>query len=443
MSREQAPPANQEAEQAVLGAVLLEAGALDRVAGTIAAEDFYWEGHGVIFRAMLDLYGRREPVDLTTVTARLYDLGVLEQVGGLGFLAELAEHVGTTQNVEYYAGIVRGKARLRGLMAATREIYRDCLEPGEEPQEVLDRAERRVFELAQEHRTDGCTAAGLVAEAELALLEDLHRQGAARRLTGVGSGFADLDRLTAGFQATDLIVLAARPSMGKTALALNMAWHAARAGTPAAVFSLEMSKEQLVRRLLVSLALVDANDLRRAFLSGEEWGRLNEAVADIRETPLVIDDTPAITVMELRAKCRRLAAEGRLGLVVVDYLQLMTGRRGAASREQEVSEISRALKAMAKELNVPVIALSQLNRELEKRTDKRPILADLRESGAIEQDADVVVFIYRDEVYHPEGTQDKGMAEILVRKQRNGPTGEFKLFFRPEMTLFNNYAKND
>jgi len=434
------PPANPEAEQSVLGAILVRPEALDRVAELLTPEDFYRQAHSRIFRGMLDLYGRGEPVDLVTVSALLKERGQLEGVGGPVFLAALSEQVGFATNAEYYANLVHDKAVLRRLLDAGQEIAGACLGPVEDVAQFLDAAEQKVFAVAQSKVRPGFAPVGELTAREMATLEAIwHRE--AGRITGVPSGFPDLDHLTAGFQRCDLVIIAARPSMGKTALALNCAFHAAhQAQVPVAFFSLEMSKEQLVRRLLSSEGCVDAGNLRRAFLSSREWADLSAAAGKLLDCPIFIDDTPAATVLNIRAKARRLKAEGNLGLMVIDYLQLMQGRRGAHNREQEISEISRSLKALAKELSVPVMALSQLNRRVEERPNKRPQLADLRESGAIEQDADVIIFIYRDEVYR-EDSPDKGTAEVIVGKQRNGPVGKVKLAFRPQFTRFDNLAE--
>ncbi len=432
------PPASMEAEEAVLGAILLQGAALDRVADWLRPEDFYREAHGKIFRAMLDLYQRREPVDLVTVTSRLQHKDVLGQVGGPVMLTELSEQVGSAANIEYYARLVQERSILRRLIGRCEEIAASCYEPIEDVPELLDWAEGQIFEIAESTMRAGIVAVGPLAGAELATLQAIGERG--ELVTGVASGFLDLDKYTAGWQPSDLIVVAARPSMGKTALALNLAFNAAEKGVAVAFFSLEMAKEQLVRRLLGALAQVDSARLRRAFLSREDWDNLRAAARQLERLSMVIDDSPAATVLDIRAKCRRLKAEDKLGLVIIDYLQLMRGRRDLSSREQEISEISRSLKALAKELNVPVIALSQLNRKLEDRPNKRPQLADLRESGAIEQDADVVVFIYRDEVYREE-SPDQGKAEIIIGKQRNGPTGKLMLAYRGRLVRFDNLAE--
>lgn len=436
------PPADAEAEQSVLGAVLLRPETLDAVADLLQPGDFYREAHGRIFRAMLDLFGRGEPVDLVTVTGLLKERGHLEGVGGPVFLATLSEQVGFATNAAKYAERVHDKAVLRRLLDCTQEIAGACLAPVENVGEFLDAAEQKVFEVAEAKVRPGFNPLGTLVEKEIAHLEAIwHRE--AGRITGVPSGFVDMDNLTAGFQKGDLIIIAARPSMGKTALALNIAFNAAyKPQIPVAFFSLEMSKEQLVRRLLSSEGRVDASNLRRAFLSTQEWAALQTAAGSLLDCSIFIDDSPAATVLDIRAKARRLKAEDKLGLVVIDYLQLMRGRHDAPSREQEISEISRSLKALAKELNVPVIALSQLNRRVEERPNKRPQLADLRESGAIEQDADVIIFIYRDEVYR-EDSPDLGIAEVIIGKQRNGPTGKVKLHFEKKYTRFDPLSRED
>jgi len=436
------PPANLEAEQSVLGAILLRSQALDQVADLLTPADFYRSGHGQIFQAMLDLWGRGEPVDLVTVTALLKERARLEEVGGPVFLAELSEHVGTAANAVYYARLVHEKAVLRRLLECSQNIAQACLAPVEDVEEFLDNAENQVFKVAESKIRAGFQPLGRLVEQEVATLEAIwHREQG--RITGVPSGFTDMDEKTAGFQRGDLIIIAARPSMGKTALALNLAFHAAyEAQVPVAFFSLEMSKEQLVRRLLSSVGKIDASNLRRAFLTNEEWLVLQDAASFLMDCPIYIDDTPAAGVLEVRSKARRLRAEGKLGLVIVDYLQLMRGRGDAASREQEISDISRSLKALAKELEVPVIALSQLSRKVEDRRPKIPELADLRESGAIEQDADVIFFIYRAEVYD-ENSPERGQAKVFLKKQRNGPTGEFTLFFDKQFTLFRNFTEDE
>jgi replicative DNA helicase len=431
-------PSNLEAEQSVLGGILLEPGALDRLADILAPEDFYHEAHEKIYAAMLDLYRRREPVDLVTVTALMADRKILDAVGGPGFLASLTDNVGSAANIEYWGNIVHEKSVLRRLITLSNEIAAQCYEPISDVEVFLDEAENRVFTIAESKMRQGFHPLNTLVEKEISLLEALY--GRQELTTGVATHFRDLDGYTAGLQNSDLIILAARPSMGKTALALNIAYNVAHySQIPVAVFSLEMSKEQLVRRLLSSIGRIDASRLRRAFFSSDEWTRLLEAAGQLYDCPILIDDTPAVSALEVRAKCRRLKRDKKLGLVVIDYLQLMRGRSDVASREQEISEISRSLKALAKELEVPIIALSQLNRRVEERPDKRPVLSDLRESGAIEQDADVIMFIYRDEVYKKDSL-DKGVAEIKIGKQRNGPTGTFKLHFSSQFTRFDDFS---
>ncbi|MBM4295529.1 MAG: replicative DNA helicase [Deltaproteobacteria bacterium] len=432
------PPASTEAEQSVLGAILVRPEVMDQVADLLGPDDFYREAHGRIYQAILDLYRRGEPVDLVTITALLKERGQLEGVGGPAFLAGLAEQVGFAVNAQYYAGLVHSKSVLRRLLDCVQGIAADCLGPIEDVEEFLDGVEQKVFQVAESKIRPGFNPVSKLVDDEIANLEAIwHREKG--MITGVPSGFKDMDRLTAGFQNGDLIILAARPSMGKTALALNIAFNAAYCHqVPVGFFSLEMSKEQLVRRLLSSEGRIDANFLRRGYFPdpNEDWSRIQEAAGRLIETPLYIDDSPAATVLEVRAKSRRLKAEGKLGLVIVDYLQLMKGRHDAPSREQEISEISRNLKALAKELHVPVLALSQLSRKVEDRNPKIPQLADLRESGAIEQDADVIFFIYRDEVYKKENSTEKGFAWIFLEKQRNGPTGKFRLAFQDKFTRF-------
>ncbi|MEJ2070625.1 MAG: replicative DNA helicase, partial [Syntrophobacterales bacterium] len=432
-----------EAEQSVLGAILLRSQALDQVADLLTPADFYRSGHGQIFQAMLDLWSRGEPVDLVTVTALLKERARQEEVGGPVFLAALSEHVGTAANAVYYARLVHEKAVMRRLLECSQNIAQACLAPVEDVEEFLDKAENEIFKVAESKIRFGFQPLDSLVEKEVGLLEAIwHREQS--RITGVPSGFPDLDQLTAGFQQGDLIIIAARPSMGKTALALNIAFNAAyHAQVPVGFFSLEMSKEQMVRRLLSSAGEIDASHLRRAYFPEEdEWKRLQEAASYLLECPIYIDDSPAATVLEVRSKARRLRAEDKLGLLIVDYLQLMRGRSDAPSREQEISDISRSLKALAKELSVPVIALSQLSRKVEDRPKKEPQLADLRESGAIEQDADVILFIYRDEVYR-EDSPEKGQARLFLKKQRNGPTGDFRLAFRGLYTRFDSFEPED
>ena len=435
------PPQNIEAEQNLLGGLLIDDTALTRVIEIVQPEDFYKEAHSIIYAAILDLFERNEPRDLVTVHNALLSTGKLEAAGGPAYLAELADIMPVAANIEYYARIVRDKSLLRKLIQASTEIAGRCYEEsGSDVDDILADAESSIFEISQQKIRKSFHPIRGVLKESIKKIESLFERQ--EMITGVPSGFSDLDRLTAGFQASDLIIIAGRPSMGKTAFALNIVQHAAIAsGIPTAFFSLEMSKEQLALRMLCSEARVDAQRVRTGFLSEEDWNRLIMAADPLAEAKIFIDDTPALPILEMRAKARRLQSEQGLGLVVVDYLQLMRGRHNVERREQEISEISRSLKAMAKELNIPVIALSQLNRKVEDRPNKRPQMSDLRESGAIEQDADVIAFIYRDEVYNKaEDNPNRGKAEIIVGKQRNGPTGIVHLAFVSKLSSFANLS---
>ncbi len=432
------PPHSLDAEAAVLGGVLIDNAALDRVVETIGPEDFYREAHRKIFLAALDLSRRSEPIDLLTMTEALKARGELADVGGATYVAELADRALTTANIQYYARIVREKSLLRGLIGAATEIATRGFEAREDVNQFVDEAEQLLYSIAERKTRASFVRIGDLMMSTYKHIEDLYNRK--EMVTGVPTGFTDLDRVTAGLQPSDLIVVAGRPSMGKTAFCLNIAEHVAiEKKIGVAVFSLEMSKEQLVLRMLCSQAQVDLSRLRTGFLSNKDFPKITLASGRLADAPVYIDDTPALSVLELRAKARRLRRdkEANLGLVIVDYLQLMRGTRGDDNREQEISEISRGLKALAKELQLPVIALSQLNRQVEARNPPKPRMADLRESGAIEQDADVIAFIYRDEVYNKE-TRDKGVAEIIVAKQRNGPIADVRLAFRSEFTRFEN-----
>jgi replicative DNA helicase len=432
------PPQSLEAEESVLGGVLLDNTALDRLTGLIDGEDFYREGHRKIYRAMVGLSERNEPTDLITLGEALRVRGELEAVGGLAYLAELAERVPTAANVVHYAHIVREKAILRNLIATATSIAGRGFDHPESVKDLLDQAEQQIFAISdREVRPAFVRLEGLMMET-LNTIDRLHEQKMS--VTGVPTGFIDLDKLTAGLQPSDLVIVAGRPSMGKTAFCLNIAEHAAiESGAGVALFSLEMSKEQLAMRMLCSEARVDLKRVRTGQIRQDEFRILAESAARLSIAPIYIDDSPALTVLELRAKARRLSRDpnSNLKLVIVDYLQLMRSSEGKDSREQEISEISRSLKALAKELNVPVVALSQLNRQVESRSPPKPRLSDLRESGAIEQDADVIAFIYREEAYD-EDTDRKGIAEIIVAKQRNGPIGSVDLAFLREYTRFEN-----
>lgn len=433
------PPQNLEAESSVLGGILLENEAINRVLEVLTPEDFYRESHRRIFRAMIEICDRSEPVDLITLSDFLKAKGDLEVVGGSAYLASLASAIPTSANIHFYARIVREKAIRRYLISAATEIATRGYEDQENVDEYLDEAEKVIFDISEKRVRGSFVMIGEMIRDSIKMVERLYERK--EMVTGVPSGFKDLDRLTAGFQPSDLIVIAGRPSMGKTALCLNIATHAAFGGHGVAVFSLEMAKEQLVLRMLCSEARIDHSKVRSGYLADREFPALVMAAGRLAETPIYIDDTPAISVLELRAKARRLVRDRdkKIGLIIVDYLQLMRGSRSAPNREQEISEISRSMKALAKELNIPVIAVSQLNRRVEDRGDKRPMMADLRESGAIEQDADVIAFVFREVVYN-ENVDDPNLAEIIVGKQRNGPTGTVRLAFFREFTRFENYT---
>lgn len=432
------PPQNLEAEQAVLGGMLIDNDAINRVVEVVSPDDFYRDSHQKIFGAIIELYNKNEPSDLVTLTDTLKARGELESVGGASYLAALVDGVPTAANVTSYSKIVREKAVLRQLITGATDIVSRGYEEKGDIDEFLDNAEKIIFEIAQRRVGAGFTTVREIVRDSFKAIEALYEKKAL--ITGVSTGFKDLDRYTSGLQKSDLIIIAGRPSMGKTAFALNVAENAAvESQKVCAVFSLEMSREQLVQRMLCSRGEVDAQKLRGGFLSESDWPKLTRAAGILSEAPLFIDDSPGLTVLEVRAKARRLQREHGLDLIMVDYLQLMRGGARLESREREISDISRSLKALAKELNVPVVALSQLNRGVESRTDKRPQLADLRESGAIEQDADVIAFIYRDEMYNP-SSPDVGKAEIIIGKQRNGPTGRVMLSFRKNITRFDDLA---
>ena len=429
------PPQNLMAEEALLGGIMLDNNALTQVGDYVREDDFYRPGNREIFKTILALAKNQEPIDLVTVADHLKQRGKLDEIGGSGYLASLVDNVHTAANLIAYARIVKNKSLLRNLIAAATEIIENSYGEVEEVDVLVDRAEKSILDVARKRNQAEITPINEIVKASFAAIDAAYKNNTT--LTGVATGFEEIDKMTCGFQPSDLIIIAGRPSMGKTSFALNIAHNAAAhpdIPSRVAFFSLEMSKEQLVTRLLCSQSELNAQTIRRGFLKDEDWPRLLDAAAVISELPLYIDDTPAITVMEMRAKARRLQNDQGLDMVIVDYLQLMRGE--GESREREISEISRALKAMAKELNIPVVALSQLNRSVESRIDKRPQLSDLRESGAIEQDADVIMFVYRDEVYNPDKPENAGMAEILIRKQRNGPTGTVTLRFLGEFTSF-------
>jgi replicative DNA helicase len=432
------PPQNKEAEQCVLGAILQQKGMMAKAVDLITPEDFYLDRHKAIFKAMVTLFDRNEPQDMVTVINLLSSTNSLEGAGGPAYIATLTDTVPLASNIVHYAKIVREKSILRQLIATTTSIASRCYDEQDEIDRLLDDVETTVFEISSSKSGSKFEPLNVIMKGTF----DKVTQLAERKelITGVPSGYDVFDRMTAGLQPSDLIILAGRPSMGKTALAMNMVQNAAmQFNVPVGVFSLEMSKHQLAMRLLCSVSKVDSNEIRTGHIKEQDWPKLTRATGELTRAPIFIDDTAAISVLEMRAKARRLKMEYNIGLVVVDYLQLMKGR--GDSREQEISEISRSLKAMAKELNIPVIALSQLNRSLESRPNKRPQLSDLRESGAIEQDADVICFIYRDEVYNKaEDNPKKGLAELIIGKQRNGPTGTVELAFIGRYTTFENLA---
>jgi replicative DNA helicase len=435
------PPQNLEAESSVLGGILLENEAINQVLELLRPEDFYRESHRKIFRAMIVLSDRSEPVDVITLSECLKGRGELEAVGGSAYLASLNDFVPTAANIAYYARIVREKSILRHLINAATDVATQGYEGTGNVEQLLDSAEKAIFEITEQRVKAAFVKVGDMMKDSIKMVERLFERKT--MITGVPTGFKDLDAKTAGLQPADLIIVAARPGMGKTAFSLNIASHAAFTGYGVAIFSLEMAKEQLALRLLCSEARVDNSRVRTGYLSDRDFPKLATAAGRLHDALIFIDDTPAISILELRAKARRIARDRdkRLGLIIVDYLQLMRGTGAAQNREQEISEISRSLKALAKELNVPVLAISQLNRRVEDRNDKTPQLSDLRESGAIEQDADVIAFIYREAAYNPKS--DDNTATITIAKQRNGPTGDLSLTFLREFTRFEDYSGLD
>lgn len=439
VSLQKLPPQNIEAEQSVLGAILIDNDAMNKVLEILGEKDFYRETHRLIFFSMIELYEKNHPIDLVTLTDHLRSRGELEAVGGATYLASLVNAIPTSANVRHHSRIVYEKALLRNLIEASTEILSQGYEGTRDVDDLLDYAEQRIFSLSERKIRPSFFHIREIIKDSFETIERLYEKK--EMITGVPSGFIDVDERTSGFQPGDLIIVAGRPSMGKTSFCLCVAQHlGTELREPVAVFSLEMSKMQLVLRMLCSEARVDAHKLRSGFIGRADWAKLTTAAGRLAEAPIFIDDTPAISVLEMRAKARRLKAEHGLKMIIVDYLQLMRGRRNADTREQEISEISRSLKSLAKELDIPVIALSQLNRAVESRGEKRPLLADLRESGAIEQDADVIIFIYRDELYH-KTEENAGRAEINIGKQRNGPTGIVNLAFIDKYTRFENLEK--
>ncbi len=434
------PPNDIEAEQAIIGSMLTDKDAVISAIEVLKPQDFYREDNKTIYEAILNLYSRSEPVDIITVRAELESMGKLDNVGGLEYLAELPEKVPTTANASKYIKIVEEKSTLRNLIKTANEIIELGYNPTEDVDDIMEGAEKKIFNIMQDKEQKSYSPLKDVLVESFTKLEELYNRK--QHITGVPSGFTDLDYRTAGFHGSELILIAARPAMGKTAFALNIASNAAlRANVPVAVFSLEMSKEQLVNRILSSESMVDSNKIRTGKLEEDDWSKLAETIGPLSEGEMYIDDTPGISITEIRAKCRKLKIEKNIGLVVIDYLQLIqgTGKRNG-SREQEISEISRSLKILAKELDVPVIALSQLSRAAEQRPDHRPMLSDLRESGAIEQDADIVMFLYRDDYYNQD-SEKKNIAEVIIAKHRGGSTGTVELLWLGNYTKFVNIAK--
>jgi len=438
------PPHSIEAEQSVLGGLLLDNAAWDRIADIISDDDFYRFDHRIIWQHITRLIGLARPADVITVYESLSNAGKDEEAGGLSYLNALAHNTPSAANIRRYAEIVREKSMLRKLVSVADDIASAAFNPqGKEARQILDDAEARVFQIAQEGARGNKgfqDIQPLLAQVVERIDELYHREGDSE-VTGVPTGFVDLDRMTSGLQPGDLIIVAGRPSMGKTSLSMNIGEHIAiEQGLPVAVFSMEMGAVQLAMRMVGSVGMLDQHRMRTGKLTEDDWPRLTHAVKKVQEAQIYIDESPGLTAMEVRARARRLARQcGQLGLIIIDYLQLMSGSSGSENRATEISEISRALKGLARELNCPLIALSQLNRSLEQRPNKRPVMSDLRESGAIEQDADLILFIYRDEVYNPD-SPDKGTAELIIGKQRNGPIGTVRVAFQGASTRFLNYS---
>jgi replicative DNA helicase len=438
------PPQSIEAEMSILGGILVDNEAINRALEILTPDDLYRESHRKIMRAMIDLNERGEPCDLITMTTILRKKGELEEVGGGAYLATLVDFVPMAANISYYCKIVKEKCITRKLISAATDIVSKGFEDRVDVEELLDAAQKVIFEISENKIRPAYYQVCDILKDTIRNIELLYEKK--ELVTGVPSGYTDLDKLTAGFHGGDLVIIAGRPAMGKTTFAMNVAQYAAidaAKSYPAAIFSLEMPKEQLVERLLCSLARVDLSRLRTGHLQENDWPKLTKAAGGLHDAKIFIDDTPSISVMELRSKARRLKAEHDIGIIVIDYLQLMRGSANPESRQQEISEISRSLKALAKELSIPVIALSQLNRGLEQRADKRPMMSDLRESGAIEQDADIIMFVYREEVYDKDNEDLKGKAEVIIGKHRSGPTGTVDLAFRGEYTRFENLSHRE
>ncbi len=434
--KEKVPPHNLDAEESVLGSMLIDEDAMNQAIEILTPETFYKDAHRKIFQAIIILFNQNKAVDLVTLTEVLYKEDTIEDVGGAGYLAHLSSVVPTAANVLHYAKIVREKYILRHLISSATHIVRDCHDTSQDVETLLDRAEKLIFDITGEKFSGGITPIKEIIRNQIEAIDKLYQRK--EHITGIATGYHEFDTQTAGFQPSDLIIIAARPSMGKSALMTCIAEHVGMVvKQPVAIFSLEMSKEQLIQRMLCSCARVNAHKVRTGFLAQADWPALTSAAAKLSEAPIYIDDTPGITVLELKAKARRLKAQYDIKLLILDYLQLMQGAAGSENRQQEISEISRSLKELARELGIPVIAVSQLSRAVESRTDHRPQLSDLRESGAIEQDADVVVLLLREEYYNPT-EENKGKAEVIIAKQRNGPVGKIHLTFIHEYTRFEN-----
>ena len=434
------PPHDIEAEQAVIGSMLIDKDAIMSAVEVLKPEDFYREDNKIIYEAILNLYNRAEPVDIITLKTELQTMKQLETVGGLEYIAQLPDKVPTTANVEQYIKIIEEKSTLRTLIKTANDLISLGYDQTQEVENLLDTAERKIFDVIQDRNQKGYTSIKDILVDTFTQLEQLYNQK--QHITGVPTGFADLDYITAGLHKSDLVIVAARPAMGKSAFALNLATNAAvKSNIPVAIFSLEMSKEQMTNRILCSEAMVDSNKVRTGKIEDDDWQKLAEASGNLSQAQIYIDDTPGISIMEIRAKARKLKLEKNIGMIVIDYIQLVqASSRKSGSREQEISEISRSLKILAKEINVPVIALSQLSRSVEQRPDHRPMLSDLRESGAIEQDADIVMFLYRDDYYNPDSDK-KNIAEIILAKHRAGSTGTVELLWLGNYTKFANLDK--
>ena len=432
-------PHSIEAERGVLGSLMLDAEAIPKATEMLVVDDFYLQNHRVLYQCICSIYDLGVPVDLITLSTKLKEDGQLAVIGGIEYLAEISNAVPTAVNIQHYAKIVHEKALLRKLIEVSTEIAAKGYKGGEELNDILEYSEKEIFKISQSKTSREYSPIDEVVHDAFTQIENLYLNRG--KVTGVGTGFADLDSLTSGLQRSDFVIIAARPSMGKTALALNIVQNASiKNRIPSIVFSLEMSKEQLVQRILCSEAMIDGSKLRTGSLESEDWDRLIDAMDPISESPIYIDDTPGITISEIRSKCRRLKLEKNLGIVLIDYIQLMQSSGNKENRQQEISEISRSLKSIARELNIPVIAMAQLSRAPDQRQDHRPILSDLRESGSLEQDADIVAFLYRDEYYHPD-TEKKNIGELIISKHRNGPTGTVELVWLKQFTKFCNMER--